>query len=68
MQEKDEQLNVSELVLYIDRSIAAIYRDLKKGFPAPSKIGNRVYWKKEEVDDYMLKLLNKGKNDVLGNE
>lgn len=74
MQENDElhkeYKSVSEVVLYSNRSIASLYRDLRKGLlQAPYRFGNRIYWKKETIDDYILKLLNKGKsNDVLGNE
>ncbi len=49
--------------------MASLYRDMEKGLlQAPSRFGNRIYWKKETIDEYILKSLNKGKNDVLENE
>jgi predicted DNA-binding transcriptional regulator AlpA len=41
-----------------DRSRSAIYNDLESGrIPKPLKIGRRCYWKEQDIDATMDKLM-----------
>ena len=52
-------LNFSQLQTKLgNRSRSAIYSDLENGrIPKPLKIGRRCYWKEQEIDATMDKLM-----------
>lgn len=62
-------MSISEVVIYTKRSISSLYRDMKQGIlQKASRFGNRVFWKKQLIDNYIMKSLNKGDNNDLENE
>ena len=73
MYDRNEQLSIAELVLYLNMSIATIYRKIKSGvLPTSHRMGgNRVFQDKQEVDSCVSNLLKankKGKENDLENE
>ncbi len=52
-------INFSQLQSKLgNRSRSAIYSDIQNGsLPKPLKIGRRCYWKEQDIDDLMDKLM-----------
>ena len=59
-----EYMGLPEILQYTKLSIATIYRYMAtKNFPVPTKIGGRIYQKKDTVDIWFNGQFIKGDNN-----
>lgn len=63
---KDELLDLPNLLLYSGLSVSTVYKYMKtKDFPKPTKIGHRVYWKEQNVLNWLTLQFRTGEYNAL---